>query len=359
MTASTGGSPLGFDRQTGLATIHEFMLIEREVDARCRSNDAGDAYGIVLIDIEGLRGINATYGFDCGDGILVQIAQRLRELFADNPPRCIARVGGDEFAVLFERVDAATSLSQLARKIRLDVAGQPFLIDDTRLRLQLRTTFRRGPSRKPVASDLLWEVQWADRIEATRELHQRLELLELRQGQLGGQAGDLRDRLASAEKRAELALYDPLTGTWNRRGLAEVIGRLSGSRVVVFVDVDNLRDLNGLDDQNWGAGDQALIGIAGLLRTLQEGTIVVRWGGDEFLVIVPGVPVTAVVDELEALIQRARAELRFDEIEVTFSAGVAACLGSDDQDSAEAAARKAAREAKSSGRARVVVADEE
>jgi diguanylate cyclase (GGDEF)-like protein len=318
LTTPSGDSPFGFDRQSGLATVHEFMTLEREVDARCRAH--GEVYGIVLVDIEGLRGINKTHGFDFGDRVLVQMAHRLRAAFAAEPPRCIARVGGDEFAVLFDRIDAVVSLSQLARKIRLDVAGQPLVFEETRLRLQLRTTFRRGPRRKPVASDLLWEVQWADRIESTRELHQRLEWLELRDGQLAGQAGDLRDRLAAAQQRAMLALYDPLTAVRNRRGLTEIMTSLSAPRILAFVDVDNLRDLNGLDDQNWDAGDQALIGVAGLLQTISEGTIVVRWGGDEFLVIVPDVAVTEVVDALEALIQRARAELRFGGVEVTFSA---------------------------------------
>ena len=207
-----------------------------------------------------------------------------------------------------------------------------------------------------MASDLLWEVQWADRIEATRELHQRLELLELRDGQRGGPAGDLRDRLASAEQRAMLALYDPLTGTRNRRGLAEIITRLSGPHVVAFVDVDNLRDLNGLDDQNWDAGDQALIGVAALLLTISEGTKVVRWGGDEFVVIVTDATVPTVVEALEALIHRARQELRFGGVAVTFSAGVSACAGPSDQGAAEARARRAAREAKSSGRGCVIVA---
>ena len=75
MTSPSDASAFGFDRQTGLATIHEFMALDREVDARCRSN--GDAYGIVLVDIEGLRGINAAHGFDLGDDVLVQIARQL------------------------------------------------------------------------------------------------------------------------------------------------------------------------------------------------------------------------------------------------------------------------------------------
>jgi diguanylate cyclase (GGDEF)-like protein len=359
MTEPGSSFQFGVDRQTGLATIHEFMTLEAEVDARCRSNGDGDAYGIVLVDIEGLRAVNANYGFDFGDQVLVEIARRLRAMFDELRPRCIARVGGDEFAVLVDGIEASRNLSQLARKIRLDAVGYPLLIGATRIRLRLRTTFRRGPSRKPVASDLLWEVQWADRIEATRELHQRLEALEQRDGQLAGQAADLRERLASAEQRATLGLYDDLTGLRNRRGLNDVLPTVLGPRVVLFVDVDNLRELNGLDDQNWEAGDQALAGVARLLQTLPPGTIVGRWGGDEFLVIVPGADTVAIVDELEALIRCACSELHFGDLEVTFSAGLAVARGPADQKDAQKAARGAAKTAKASGRARVVVADQE
>jgi diguanylate cyclase (GGDEF)-like protein len=347
----------GVDRQTGLATTHELMALEAEIDARCRASSSGDGYGIVLIDIEGLRAANQQYGFDVGDQVLMQVADRLQATLSESPPRCVARVGGDEFAVLVDGMEACASLSQLARKIRLDVAGYPMTVDDNKIRLRLRTTFRRGPTRKPVASDLLWEVQWRDRIEATRELHQRLEVLEQRDGRLAGQAEDLRERLASAEQRAKLGLFDDLTGLRNRRGLRDVLPGLLGPRVVAFVDIDNLRELNGLDDQNWEAGDQALAGVARLLQTLPRESIIVRWGGDEFLVIVPDMVVAAVAEQLEELIECARSELHFRNVEVTFSAGLAMARGFADQDVAQAAAQKAARTAKASGRARVIIAD--
>jgi diguanylate cyclase (GGDEF)-like protein len=353
MTTHEDGVPFGCDRLTGLATIHVLMALEAEIDARCRAHGQSDGYGIVLIDIEGFRAINQDYGFDVGDELLVQIARRLEASLSEPPPPCIARIGGDEFAVLFDVVEARTSPSQLARKIRLDI-GHPFTIDDAKIRLRLRTSFRRGPNRKPVASDLLWEVQWADRIEATRELHQRLEALELRDGQFAGQAEDLRARLASAERRANLGLYDDLTGLRNRRGFKEVLPDLPGPRVVAFIDIDNLRELNGLDDQNWEAGDQALAGVATrLLATLPTDSIVTRWGGDEFLVIVPGTGVDAVAAQLEGLIERARKELRFGDVGVTFSAGLAMARGPAEQDAAQAKARNLARTAKASGRGRV------
>ncbi len=354
MMPTESGAPFGSDRQTGLAHIYEFMTREAAVDARCRAHGEGDGYGIVLIDIEGLRTINHDHSFDVGDELLVQIARRLEASFADPPPACMARVGGDEIAVLFDGAEARATLSQLARKIRLDVGGHPFTIKDTKIRLRLRTTFRRGPSQKPVASDLLWEVQWADRIEASRELHQRLEALELRDGQFAGQAQDLRVRLATAERRATLGMFDDLTGLRNRRGLKEVLPDLSGPRVVAFIDIDNLRELNGLDDQNWEAGDQALAGVATrLLTTLPPASILTRWGGDEFLAIVPGEDMDAVAAQLDDVNQRARNELRFGDVGVTFSAGLAVAHSHGEQDAAQAKARNLARTAKASGRGRV------
>jgi diguanylate cyclase (GGDEF)-like protein len=349
------GSPVDTDRQTGLASICEFMAREPDVDARCRSNADCDLYGIVLMDIEGFRSINHEYGFDAGEEVLRAIADRLRALFLEQPPVCLARVGGDEFAVLVEGREVSMNLSQLARKIRFDVAGQPIMVGENAIRFRLRTTFRRGPNKKPVASDLLWEVQWGDHVDSMHELHQRLEALERRDEVLVGQAEDLRERVASAQKRATLGLYDDLTGLLNRRGLREAMPEVSGPRMVAFVDVDNLRELNGLDDQNWEAGDQALAGVARLLQTLPAGSVAVRWGGDEFLVVIPGTDVAGVEDELHELIRCARRELRFGEVEVTFSAGLAFARGSAEQESAQAAARKGAKKAKASGRAQVIV----
>ena len=185
-----------------------------------------------------------------------------------------------------------------------------------------------------------------------------MESLERRDGQLAGQAEDLRQRLASAEHPATLGLYDDLTGLRNRRGLREALPTVTGPRVVAFVDIDNLRELNGLDDQNWEAGDQALTCVARQLRTLPSDSIIVRWGGDQFLVIVPGDDVTRVVEVFEALIRDAPTDERCRGVAVTFSAGVAVARGPAEQGAAEDRARKAARRAKASGRAQVIVADD-
>jgi diguanylate cyclase (GGDEF)-like protein len=344
------------DRLTGLATIAEFIALEAQVDARCRATTAGtDGYGIVMVDVEDLRSINHDHGFDFGNHVLVAVADRLRAMFKQRPARCIARIGGDEFAVLVDGPGARRDVSQIARKIKYEVTVAPVVTGDEQVRVHVRTTFVAGPNRKPDASDLLWEVQWRDRIEATRGLHQRLEALELRDGMSAGLAEDLRSRLAAAERRARLGQRDELTGALNRRGLTDAIPGVSGPRVVAFADVDNLRELNGVEGQNWVAGDQALIGVAQRLLSLASDAIVARWGGDEFLVVLPNMKAPEAAAKLEALIRLTESKLHVGGLPVTFSAGLAEASGPHQHDAALKAAQGAAKQAKASGRGRVIV----
>lgn len=98
--------------------------------------------------------------------------------------------------------------------------------------------------------------------------------------------------LARAHDRLRrLALYDSLTGCLNRQGFAERHGRAATSPsrsagTVLVVDMDNLKPTN--DTFGHDAGDAMLRYLA---RTLQSrapaGTTIYRWGGDEFLLIIP------------------------------------------------------------------------
>ncbi|NSL56108.1 putative bifunctional diguanylate cyclase/phosphodiesterase [Uliginosibacterium aquaticum] len=100
-------------------------------------------------------------------------------------------------------------------------------------------------------------------------------------------------RESYADQLKELALHDPLTGLLNRRALAgrmdEVLARAAGIGMgvqVLFIDLDRFKDVN--DVQGHFVGDQVLIELAQRLRrTLPEAAVVARWGGDEFVVVVP------------------------------------------------------------------------
>lgn len=107
----------------------------------------------------------------------------------------------------------------------------------------------------------------------------------------------VRQQLISATIQNELirlqSFTDPLTEVYNRRSLDEMAGRyISSARrrktplTFVLVDIDNFRDVNS----RFGhlTGDVVLAEVASVLRTSVRGSdAVVRYGGDEFLLILP------------------------------------------------------------------------
>jgi diguanylate cyclase (GGDEF)-like protein/PAS domain S-box-containing protein len=115
-----------YDPLTRLANRR--LLLDRleQAMARCQRNQTRAA--LLLIDLDGFKEVNDTYGHDAGDELLVILAERLRTALrrADT----IARLGGDEFVVLSEGMPADEEMAlkaarALADKV-LQTTGQPF-----------------------------------------------------------------------------------------------------------------------------------------------------------------------------------------------------------------------------------------
>jgi len=160
---------------------------------------------------------------------------------------------------------------------------------------------------------------------------------------------------------------DAVTGLWNRRHVDEQLrvlcgaGRRHGFRVnVLLFDLDHFKSVN--DSYGHAGGDAALKAAADCLKGhMRSEDVLGRWGGEEFLAVVP------YVDEAgaAALAERARAALASQEVQVadgvvcrlTTSVGVHGADGDGlDPDVLVAAADAALYEAKAAGRNRVVVA---
>lgn len=172
-----------------------------------------------------------------------------------------------------------------------------------------------------------------------------------------GLAGTIR-RMASERARMEVMLHrDPLTGIHNRR-LGERLLRdlLGGARAagVIMLDVDRFKAIN--DTHGHPVGDRVLQAIAERCRALlREDESISRWGGEEFLVIVPGIDAAGlhlVADRL----QMAIAHLRVAPVrQVTASFGATLVDAADTFDALLQRVDRALYAAKEQGGNRVVL----
>lgn len=90
-----------------------------------RSQETGTILGVAVIDLDGFKPVNDTYGHAVGDALLVQIGQRLGTALRISD--VIARTGGDEFVGVFPDVNNRDSLSFLGERL-LGVFAHPFEI---------------------------------------------------------------------------------------------------------------------------------------------------------------------------------------------------------------------------------------
>ena len=109
------------DELTGLPNRR--ALNEASADAFGRASRHDARIGLMIIDVDGFKGVNDALGHLAGDQLLVQVAARLRR--ACRSGEVVARLGGDEFAVLLEDVGTAAQATAAARRVR-EVIDEPY-----------------------------------------------------------------------------------------------------------------------------------------------------------------------------------------------------------------------------------------
>ena len=113
------------DELTGLLNRREFdrILAEEEV----RAHRFGHPVGLVVIDIDWFKAVNDTYGHPAGDVVLEEVARRIAGTVR-NVDR-VARIGGEEFAMILVQTDGTSSLDVAGRAIAAVAAGKIALGD--------------------------------------------------------------------------------------------------------------------------------------------------------------------------------------------------------------------------------------
>ena len=173
---------------------------------------------------------------------------------------------------------------------------------------------------------------------------------------------ELREAL---EKVRLLATRDELTGLSNRRHALELLAQeeRKASRNVALscfalIDIDHFKRIN--DTQGHHAGDETLRRFAGILgASLRPGDVLARWGGEEFLLLLPSTSLAQASQVMERLRERCATASNWQDLanlQVTFSAGVASHLAEETTQESIARADAALYRAKAAGRNRTELA---
>ena len=206
------------------------------------------------------------------------------------------------------------------------------------------------------------------RLQAEGEIRKAKEELEVRVGERTRElnqalldVGDLAAQLNTSLHQVELlAVTDTLTDTYNRRKFDEIVAdehrfaeHEKSPFSLIMLDLDHFKMVN--DQFGHSVGDQVLKHLCRLIRGLiRQGDFLIRWGGEEFVLLLPG----TAIQEAGPFAERIRSEVEQESFpkvgKITISLGVAQLREGESMDNLIMRVDNALFQAKEGGRNRVI-----
>jgi diguanylate cyclase (GGDEF)-like protein len=266
---------------------HMIDLIEQE---RERVVNGGQAFCICLLDIDHFKRINDTYGHAAGDTVLQSFALTVQKKIRETD--CFGRYGGEEFLLMLPTTSLDDAML-FAERVRQTVERLSFpdVSDELRVSVSIGVAqFHNGETIGQTVSradEALYVAKSSGRNRVVN-YGQTIEVM------LAEQVETVQAPAATSAPALELAdsgQCDPLTGLLNRRVLRDRLSHAMARSVrnerlvaLMLLNVNKFKDIN--EALGFEAGDAMLVQIAAKVRDcLRESDTVVRWGGDEFIVI--------------------------------------------------------------------------
>jgi diguanylate cyclase (GGDEF)-like protein/PAS domain S-box-containing protein len=139
------------DILTGLANRASF--VEKIEDAIARLHRRGEAFAVLMLDLDRFKEINDSLGHDAGDQLLMEIASRLKLSLRESD--VVARLGGDEFAIIqVSNEDPIRHASALSERI-IDLVSEPFDLNGSNVIVGASIGISLAPAHGSDASELL------------------------------------------------------------------------------------------------------------------------------------------------------------------------------------------------------------
>lgn len=197
-----------FDPLTGLP--NRSLLLSRLEHALLQPDRQKNALAILYIDLDSFRTINDSLGHHHGDELLRQVALRLSE---HTPLGCtLARMGGDEFALLGENLANADMAMQIARELHRAMDEQLEIAEFEPVYVQASIGICVCPPHQGTASDLIRNAELA-MFEAKRAGRNAIRFFTLAMGETAVLRLAIETRLRRALAEHEFVLhYQPLWG---------------------------------------------------------------------------------------------------------------------------------------------------